>query len=1010
MPRPWQSEEQEDFTGGITDYVDSAKPNQSALLENFVVARDGSIEVRHGSDIWNVNPLPSSLTALQLFQLEEYIFAYTSDGDVYHTNQDGSESWTQILTAADINNNFGSDRLLSGSDVLYIIPDDTMQASKAWAELYFRVIVTTVADANPNVLTITTDTGSGTSLNFIELNFEYHTLSGTTDFIWTSAHTAALEAGYNSSLPWTVALNDTVLNGTSHDDITIDTVVGVDVTSAGTTNFLYRPIYFYRVMPFVDSSYNGVLSVSKFNGHLYLSLFPDDRDYTVNASDKPMEFPDIYEVDNKRVPLRKIYLLYDSDTQTAQPRLTSAQLPPLDLAARLNSGSLGTEDNLYIYEAYARHTYEALVEGEPRTFIADGPSVQDSISTQYDFYDAGNSIKVSARMLPRCQMAFEIIPLKEITIEFFRSTKNDVTLHNLSSTSGNNGVLADDWSTLFDASTDTDLQEEWSGLDSGDPDRGLFFMVGVTTTFNRIDSATDADILGNEQPYDSGNLLPYVTIPQGPYYFTIANQIGYYADVFKLKNRVYQSIYGIPHATIATAFLEFEDGITGIKTFRDNAIVTTLDSLWRMEGIRGQTGAGTITQRLISDEFGAISNASIVVTNYGLFFLSRTGICYTDGFKALRVSEQLFDTYFNWSEDTDYIRSFYHESEQKVYWSINYNGKSRWIILHLRFGIHREMAITTASGLSYLNIPALASEATTVVDRFDTNVCLVNNLDQKLLRHQSGTILKHDVSYTTDYYPPNSEYVPIPYQFKSRAFNAGSKRFRKWYANAIWIMKEYADKGVTCQPLGYNDLSPVAKKLSPCFHYDSMTWGDSIQTWGNPDVSYNASKIVKFRRMFPQGAIRATYKQFGLESLYVYGSDSYTHGSGTYSSSIDSGAYRTSITIPISLATAALEMEGATVTGNGQFAIMLPGIWGKRWLPIHKVIDNTTSFDVYIDSDTDATNDLTVANTDWALGYIRIAERIGLDYLSMRFTVIGENTDGASRDSDGGDEGGGELS
>lgn len=1009
MPREWSEEGQEEFIGGQSDYPQQAKYNQSALIENFDIARDGGIVVRNGSDKWNLTALPGGRTALQLFQLEEYIFAYTNDGDIFWTSDDGSGSWTQIYTAADIGNNYGADYMqTSTGDPFYIIPDSSVQTQRSWVNIYFAIRVVVIADANPNQINLNTLNDGGSGLNFFEIEFEYHSSSGSTSFPWTSTNTATLEAGINSSLPWTVALGSTVLNGTGHSDITITSIPGIGLTGAKTAARPYKPVYFYRVLPFIDATYNGVLSVSKFAGHLYLSLYPDDRTWTPNASDLTSDEPNIYEVDNKRIPLRKIYLQYDPDTQTSQPRLTSAQMPTCEIAPRIISGgSVGTESKIFQYEGYARHTYYALVEGEPREFIVDGPSHRTSFATQYDFYDATNAVKVSVRLEPRVQMAMEILPLDEMDIIFSRSVANGEVLYIIGSVDAEFGMDENSWSTLFNASTDSVLQDRWTL--EGDPYPGIFYLLAqdntsMAVTADRLDTNTDASIVGNELAYDSGLLQGYTAIPQGPYYFTIANQIGYYADTFKLKNRVYASIYGIPHATTALSFLDYDDGITGIDTFRDKAIVFTLETSWRMEGVKGLDGRGQIRQVLISDEFGAVTNQSIVRTNYGLFFFSRTGICYTDGYRLLRVSEQLFDTYLEWLADLDFIRGFYHKKEQKVYWSVKYQGKNYWVILHLRYGISRETPITLATGLNWLDIPASPSSPTIEVDRFDTSVCLVNETDQELLRHQSGYILKHTNTNTTDYYPDNDENVPIIFNYKSRAFSANTRRHRKWYANAVIHATEYNDAGVSFQPTSYNDLENTVHLLGSCFDYDTMQWGGTIQTWGNPDARWNSAKLIRFRRMFPEGSIRATYKQLGFTNLYVHGPDSETHGGADYALTITSGNHRTIITIPISLATAALEMESLTVDSTGAFAIMLPDIWGnKAWFPIHKVVDNTTEFDVYIEPDTDASTNHSVLDTTWSLGYIRTEERIGIDNFNIRFAMIGEYTDGAyEADGEGG--------
>jgi hypothetical protein len=1015
MPRNWQEIASDDMSGGITDYVDNAKPNQSALIENFMISRDRGLIVRDGSDQWNEAPLPNSLEALQLFQLEEYIFAYTNDGDIYWTLDTGIENWTQIQTAADIGADWGGDFFKVGDSTLYIVPDPAIQAVEPWDKIKCVVTETINNGAGINVINAITEVEPDTGLSYFRFEFVYYTDNPKT-FTWTSSLTTILDNGLAGQGPWEVWLDDTQLVS-PHIEPVIDTVTDgtttLDFTASGNTDFGYRPIYLNRVKPFIDSTFNGSLSVSKFSGHLYLALYPDDRSWSANPSDVFSDQPDVYQIDNKRLPLRKIYLLYDPDTDTTTPKCTSAQLPNCDVTAYPADGGsgVGDESKQYLYEAYARHTYYALVEGEPRLFIVDGPSKVIQYLTQYE-PSPSNPVKVSGRLLPRIQYNVEIYPLEELDFRFFRTQQNGTVPTLVNAIDGTLGLIYGNWANQW-GTLNPDLESAWN---TGDGDqKGLFYFInqdtGSTDEERRRDVALDADILGNEESYDATTDFGYINIPQGPYFFTVSNQIGYYADIFKLKNRVYQSIYGVPHANIAISFLDFDDGITGINTFRDKAIVFTRESVWRMEGVRGLDGRGSISQRLVSDEFGAISNQTIIRTNYGLFFFARTGICYTDGFKTLRVSEQLFDSYYEMIQDVDYIRGIYHESEQRIHWAVKYKNKTYWLILNLRFGISPEMPMTLCTGVDWLDIPDDEVNPATLVDRFDPRVSHVNETDQRILRHTKTYINVHDSQYTYDRYPIEFPMqVPIVFDWKSQAHSMGSKRHRKWVSNCMLTMRETGDNGVSLQPVGYNDLGDTARLCGACWSYGKMEYGDPEQMYGNPDATYAVHKQVSFKRMFPEGSVRATYKQVGIKSLYVVGLKSDDDGLGIYTSVVNAGIYRTYITIPQPLAVAASRMlvSVAAVTDNsGQFGIKLPKIRGEVFYPIHKVVDNTTSFDVYIDPDYDQDSSQTLTNIEWAIGEIRLAERIGLDSYSLRYTVIGDRTHGEYQTEDGASQGDG---
>ena len=1039
MPREWREENVDDLAGGITDYIDNAAPNESALIENFVITRDRGIQVRNGSDTWNLNALPNNLKALQLFQLEEYIFAYTDDGDCYWTFDDGQSDWVQIRTAADISGDLGSDyfTVKDTGNPLYIIPDEAVQAKNNGPTLFeFEIEITSSDGPGTNSLTITVEENQFQTYRYFKFNLR-HYIGNDFEWVWDQTHTDQLQAGVLQFdgeggfeiYPWIVANDTQVLNLTTHAPITFttpkDTEVMANANGSQTFTYVYHPIYFFRLKAFFGDTHLGVLSVSKFAGHLYISMFPDDRDYIPNDSDLTSGQPDVWPVQNKRLGLRKIYLLYNPDTQEAIPRLTSAQMPPVDIAPEEGVGGVGDESNLWIYEAYCRHTYEALVEGEPREFIVDGPSTRVEWRSEYDivednFGGGQRNPKVAGRILPRVGYDQELYPLDEMTFNFYRTTKNNTVPYLVNAYPADQARDYQEWEIDFIPSPELRIKWDQGESEEGEqeqadgfinyPFRGLFYTITrlPVGNFNRnTDNTTDETVQENEEAYDATSAFGYFTVPQGPYFFTVSNQVGYYADIFKLKNRVYQSVYGIPHACTAISFLDFDDGITGIKTFRDRAIVFTRESTWRMEGLRGLDGRGSITQRLISDEFGTISNQSVINTNYGLFFFSRTGICYTDGFKCFRVSEQIFETYFDWIEDVEYIRGFYHESDQKVYWAIHWKESTYWLVMDLRYGISKKIPLVLQRGVDWLKMDADDTVAIETVDRFDPNVCLVNERDQRILRHIEGTILVHDKQYTTDYYPPEDQRVPVKFEFISQAHSMGSKKHRKWVANVMMVCKQKEELGISLQPVGINDLTETKQLTGSCFNYGRMDWGDPKQQWRNPDAFWKAFKVVSFRRMFPEGSIRATYKQFGIVSLYVHGPDSETEGGGTYTSTVNGDAYRTYVTIPMSLSDAAAQMEDKTVDDSGQFAVMLPTITGHDWNVIHRVVDNSDSFDVYIEPDTDTNDGQVVNNIEWALGYIRADERIGLDNYTLRYTVIGERTHGAYENSDGASEGDG---
>ena len=110
-------------------------------------------------------------------------------------------------------------------------------------------------------------------------------------------------------------------------------------------------------------------------------------------------------------------------------------------------------------------------------------------------------------------------------------------------------------------------------------------------------------------------------------------------------NRLYQSYVGDPDTFNLANYIEFNAEIKGLAEFNDKVIVFTKDDkIHRIEGlITG--GQGYIDSVAIDGVFDLLTPTAIVRTPKGIFFPSLDGFCFTDGVRAMKITDHIPDTY-----------------------------------------------------------------------------------------------------------------------------------------------------------------------------------------------------------------------------------------------------------------------------------------------------------------------------------------------------------------------------
>ena len=317
---------------------------------------------------------------------------------------------------------------------------------------------------------------------------------------------------------------------------------------------------------------------------------------------------------------------------------------------------IGLANKTYNYAFYLKEQYTKTDDAVPKFVENTGPAAFIQVGTLSDISSTDNfvgywstndqgtvdpdyqtEIPSSANLIGSVSQRLtrvetDFFDFNDVVGVFARTQNTGTVYYDIGETNWfiPNALSAEDADTIFDPET-------WGGEDYG-------YFCRIT------DENFDRDILSNELSYFNGGVLSFQSLPQGSKFMTMVNGTAYYGSIIDNESRVFQSAPGVPSSAPRLLFSDFEDPITALNSFLEKPIVFTDNKTWRIEGVKDATGVGRVFLRIVSDEFGCISNQSVVKTNVGLFYWSKVGIIYTDGLRALRVSEHLLARFQLWKE------------------------------------------------------------------------------------------------------------------------------------------------------------------------------------------------------------------------------------------------------------------------------------------------------------------------------------------------------------------------
>lgn len=402
-----------------------------------------------------------------------------------------------------------------------------------------------------------------------------------------------------------------------------------------------------------------------------------------------------------------------------------------------------------------------------------------------------------------------------------------------------------------------------------------FFLVDTVPlgTANYLDETEDEPLSANLGLYTNGGASVSNGTPPRCKYVHVVNDLAYWAnletnaedDEFLIR----QSIPGDPDSVPESFFARAEQKIRGVSSIYDRPIVLCEKFIYRIDNIITASGTGNMDLRRIDDRAGCVSQNSIVQTHKGLFWAGEVGFYWTDGFRVVKVSNHLNETYQQLvANRTKQIRiqGVYEPSNERIVWAVckddGSNEPDTCFILDLKWRFNdappanMEACFTTMSGGDFFRPTALA----------------VN--DNKVYRGDTrGYVLEHSPNVFTD--PKIDILTPIAdwerltiiHDYKSCFIDFGTKFLRKFVPRILISAANTTNLSLAIN--SSNDNNRVQGELAPIRYRANITWGEDLPLWGDAEALWNSQGLIETWRRFPAKGLRCNYKQIQLTNAQV---------------------------------------------------------------------------------------------------------------------------------------------
>jgi hypothetical protein len=505
----------------------------------------------------------------------------------------------------------------------------------------------------------------------------------------------------------------------------------------------------------------------------------------------------------------------------------------------------------------------------------------------------------------------------------------------------------------------------------------LSYKVGEVTNGTTVfsDTVTDADLVNNEALYTTGGVVDYEQVDPAKY-VVISRDTAFYCHVQEdsavYPNRVRQSIPGALYASPRDFYVDLDSAIIGAGVAGQNPIVFCENGqIYRIEGQIDDLGSGSLEAKEITRSVTLASNRSIVShKDGGIFFAAHDGFYGCDGFKVLKISEEIPETYAEMIETDDQksrIYGVYNPTEDRVEWACTWDSSSNdndsVFAAHLKWGIKPDTPFTTWTGG-----PENEDNFQPTCLKYFNGDLLRGDRRGYLFTHSAGNLSDPKIDTTT---APENWYKTVIFpDYRSSSLNFGTNEYRKWVPEIVLMADNITNVAILISSNNDNAGFIEDNELYEIPYSSNFTWGDENFSWGTTDFRWNYSSIIDAWRRFPAGSLRCNYKQIRISPSYTL-VDSYLNV-GTASSD--------TTTNEITLDDVSKEWFTDPVDYYISFE---EDDYASEWLITSRPSDNVIGV-----SDPDGTLQ-TVANRNWKINGYKKDQILSLLSLELRYAYIG---------------------
>ena len=399
-----------------------------------------------------------------------------------------------------------------------------------------------------------------------------------------------------------------------------------------------------------------------------------------------------------------------------------------------------------------------------------------------------------------------------------------------------------------------------------------------TTVF--VDNVSDVVLQNTGIPlYTNDGTVDFDPVPLHRYNHVV-NNTGYFAYIKEGSNespyKIRQSIPGIPDTAPVDFEAEVDDEIRGLSSVQSLPMVFCKKFIYRIDQFYDQFGRGNMAPIRISDHAGCISHNSLVQCENGIFWFGNDGVYYSDGFKVLKVSDQLNDTYKdilkNTTQQTRITGKFY-EKERLVIWAIQTDSAHRendtFLICDVKWGISENMTFVSWNGTSFR--PSALEIFNEDIYRGDPRGFVLRH-DNNLFSDPKIDIYQTAINWSRE---------TIIWAIKTIHYNFGGTFFRKYPTRILLSAADYGN--TTIQITAINDDGKTTRNCKPIRVRRDFIWRDDDFIWRVTDFIWRGAGLIEQWRRFPAKSLRLSTLQLLITNGYSDITNSDTLGTATFS-------------------------------------------------------------------------------------------------------------------------------